>query len=197
MPNLLVRRCKIFILDIETLGVESTSVVLSAAMLYFDEKEEHTFDQLLDKCCFVKFDANDQIKNYKRTIDKGTVEWWKEQTAATRKLSVSPSDSDVSAEKGIKLFKEYIRDNSKEKKEVCWIRGTIDQTCMESLCRSLNVQPLFEYYQFRDIRTALDLIKETTKRGYCNIPGFDYSKVSKHNPIHDVSLDVMMLLYGE
>lgn len=177
--------------------MESTSVVLSAAMLYFDEKEKYNFDQLVDNCCFVKFDANDQIKKYKRTVDKGTIEWWKNQPTETKKLSVSPSANDVSAEKGIKIFKEYIRDNSKEKKEVCWIRGTIDQTCMESLCRALGTPPLFEYYQFRDIRTALDLIKDTTKRGYCKIPGFDYSKIVKHDPVHDVSLDVMMLLYGE
>jgi hypothetical protein len=195
--NLLVRRCKIFILDIETLGVESTSVILSTALLYFDEKQEYNFDELVSKCCFVKFDANDQIKNYKRTVDKGTIEWWKGQAIETRKLSISPSENDVSTEKGIKLLKEYIRDNSVEKKEICWIRGTIDQTCTESLCRSLGVPPLFEYYQFRDIRTALDLLKETTKRGYCKVPGFDYSKVAKHNPIHDVSLDTMMLLYGE
>ena len=197
MPNLLVRRCDIFILDIETLGVESTSVVLSAALLYFDEKDKYTFEQLVNKCCFVKFDANDQIKNYKRTVDKGTIDWWKEQTAETRKLSVSPSANDVSVEKGIKVFKEYIRDNSTDNKEICWIRGTIDQTCMESLCRALGTPPIFEYWQYRDIRTALDLLKETTKKGYCKIPGFDFSKISKHDPVHDISLDVMMLLYGE
>ena len=197
MPNLLVRRCDIFILDIETLGVESTSVVLSAALLYFDEKEKYTFEQLVNKCCFVKFDANDQIKNYKRTVDKGTIDWWKEQTAETRKLSVSPSANDVSVEKGIKVFKEYIRDNSVDNKEICWIRGTIDQTCMESLCRALGTPPIFEYWQYRDIRTALDLLKETTKKGYCKIPGFDFNKISKHDPVHDISLDVMMLLYGE
>ena len=185
-----------FVLDIETLGVESTSVILSLAIVHFDETEQYTFDELVKKTCFVKFDASDQIKTYKRTVDKGTIDWWKTQDQDIRKLSVSPSEIDVSAEKGIKTVKEYIRENSTNNKEICWIRGTIDQTCTESLCRAMGVPPLFEYYQFRDIRTALDLIKETTKRGYCKIPDFDIKNVDKHNPIHDVSLDVMMLIYG-
>jgi hypothetical protein len=171
--------------------------VLSAALVYFDQTQTYTYQQLIENSCFVKFNAKEQVEQYKRKVEKSTLDWWKEQEKEVQQISMFPSKNDVSAEKGIKILKEYIRDNTKEKNEICWIRGTLDQCCMDSLCKDLKVPFLFNYYQFRDVRTALDLIKETTKKGYCKIPNFDYKQVRKHNPVDDVCLDAFMLLYGE
>lgn len=186
-----------FCLDIETLGTESNAVVLSAALLYFDQTKTYQFQELIDSACFVKFDAKEQVSKYKRLVEKSTVEWWQKQDKEVQKLSLAPRETDVTAEKGIRVLQQYIRDHSTEKKEVCWIRGTLDQVCMDSLCKSVELPFLFDYYQYRDVRTALDLIKETTKRGYCRIPNFDLKQVNKHDPVHDVALDAMMLMYGE
>nr|QMP83079.1 MAG: hypothetical protein [Caudoviricetes sp.] len=186
-----------FCLDIETLSTSSSTVILSAGLVYFDQTQTYTFEELIESACFVKFDAKEQSEKYKRKVEKSTLEWWKQQSKDVQKISLFPSASDMTAEKGIKTLKEYIRDHSKEKTEICWIRGTIDQMAIDDLCKDLDVPFLFPYYAYRDIRTALDLLKETTKKGYCKIPNFDYSKVKKHCPIQDICLDVMMLLYGE
>ena len=172
-------------------------MILSAALVYFDQTKTYTPKELLDNTCFVKFDIKDQTQKYKRTIEKSTVEWWKGQEKAIQQISVFPSSNDVTAEKGIKILREYIRDNTIEKNEICWIRGTLDQILLDSLCKDLKVPFIFNYYQYRDVRTALDLIKETTKRGYCKIPNFDFKQVVKHDPRWDVVLDAFMLMYGD
>lgn len=185
-----------FILDIETLDTRSSTIVLSAAILYFDTENKYTFEEYLEKTCFVKFDVKEQ-KTIGRTISSDTVEWWKKQSKEAQKISLLPSEKDVSAEMGIKKLQQYIRDNSKEKEELVWIRGTIDQMALDHLCMDIKMDKLFPYWAYRDVRTFIDFTKETSKKGYCKIPGFDFSKVKKHDPIHDVALDALMILEGE
>ena len=52
--------------DIETLGTESNSVVLSAAIVYVDLNANHTWESLYNKSEFVKFSVEEQIKKYKK-----------------------------------------------------------------------------------------------------------------------------------
>jgi hypothetical protein len=39
--------------DVETLGIESNSVILSMALIYFNPEEKPTYDQLLNNAFFV------------------------------------------------------------------------------------------------------------------------------------------------
>ncbi len=185
-----------FLIDIETLDTESTTIVLSTAILYFDTENKSTFEEYVNKTCFVKFDVKEQ-KTMGRSVSADTVDWWKKQSKEVQQISLLPSENDVSVEMGIKKLQQYIRDNSKEKEELVWIRGTIDQMAMDSLCKSVKMEKLFPYWAYRDVRTFIDFTKETAKKGYCKIPNFDFSKVKKHDPIHDVCLDTLMILEGE
>jgi hypothetical protein len=58
-----------FIFDVETLGVESTAVILSAALIHFDPADKPTYQDLLDSACFVKLNAKDQTKRLGRSVD--------------------------------------------------------------------------------------------------------------------------------
>ena len=185
-----------FVLDIETLSTESDAVVLSAALVYFNTKDKYDFNGLLDSCVFVKFDAMEQKTKYKRSVETSTVNWWKEQSKESKEMSLFPNKSDLSAKTGIGVLVDYINKNKQEKQEICWIRGTLDQVCMDSLCKDVKVPFLFPYYVYRDVRTALDMTKETCVRGYCKIQGFDSCVVNKHDPRHDVCFDALQLLYG-
>ena len=42
-----------FIFDVESLGVESNAVVLSAGLIYFDPEKRPTYQDMLDDACFV------------------------------------------------------------------------------------------------------------------------------------------------
>ena len=74
--------------DIETLGVESTTVILSAAIIHFNPEDKPSYDDLLNKALCVKFDSRDQVTRLKRTVDKNTIKWWGEQSEYVRNLAL-------------------------------------------------------------------------------------------------------------
>lgn len=186
-----------FCYDIETISDRENAVVLSAALVWFDDTATYTYEELLNKVCFVKFDAKEQLQKYGRKANKETIDWWKKQAELVRNVSLTPYPEDVTAEEGVGILKDYIKKMSVGD-EIVWTRGSLDQVVSDSLCKdSLNTAPLFNYAAYRDMRTAIDLLKNTAKWGYCGIPGFDKNKVYKHDPRHDVVYDIFMLLYGE
>ncbi len=185
-----------FALDVETMGNKQYSVILSLAVLYFDEKETYTYQELLDNTCFVKFNIKEQIVSYNRLTDKPTIDWWKKQCDIVKEVSLIPSNKDIKVVEGLHIARDYIKDKG-GKDEIVWTRGSLDQFAIDSLSETVGLPSLFEYGQYRDFRTAIDLLKNTSKRGYCNIPNFNRDLVMKHDPVHDVAYDVMMLLYGE
>jgi hypothetical protein len=71
--------------DVETLGVESNCVVLSAAMVHFDPEKRPTYQDLLDNACFVKFDVKQQL-TAGRSASKSTLGWWKDQPVPQEEL---------------------------------------------------------------------------------------------------------------
>jgi len=181
--------------DVETLGKKSDAVILSIACIYFDEDKKYTYEELVDSAFFVKFDAKDQIQRLKRTITKSSVDWWSKQSLFAQQKSFKPSHDDVKFEEGYELFRKWIKDND-DKKSVVWARGNLDQLVVDDIEEQLEIEPVFHYTRWRDVRTAIDFLTGSDT-GYCKIPGFDpKAKVYKHDPIHDCAYDVMMLLYG-
>lgn len=189
--------------DIETLGIRSSAVVLSVGcvMFSFDDKVNHTplsmddrYRRYLATALFVKFKAEEQFK-LKRTTDKDAMEWWKKQGQVQRNRSFLVYPDDLDAVDGIKLIGTYCL--AEGKNTTIWQRGSLDNIVFDDLCRSVGKEPPMEYYQWMDVRTALNLTKEKVNRGYCDVPGFDTSLVIKHDPVHDAAYDVMQLLYGE
>lgn len=187
-----------FVFDVETLGVESNSVVLSAALLHFDPEQKPTYQQMLDGACFVKFNAREQIEQYKRTIDIGTLEWWKNQHQYARQVSFDPSSNDLTAVQGITILHNYMNKFPNANKQTMWARGSLDQLVIDSLCRKVDLETITTYNMWRDVRTAVDIMYGTTN-GYCEIEheGFERASVIKHHPVHDCALDAMMLMYGK
>lgn len=190
-----------FCLDIETLGIESTSVILSVGMSYVADTEPKSYQDILDNSIFVKLNAKEQIVNG-RVVDKSTVEWWNKQCDFAKERSYYPNKSDLSVNEGISILQKWVNERAK-KGDLCWIRGSLDQMCIDSLFRKLNAEPLFPYNAYRDVRTAIDLLyPETAKNGYVDVDpeyciGFDRDQVLKHSPEHDTAYDLAMILFGK
>lgn len=186
-----------FMFDIETLDAESTAVVLSASIIHFEIGEQYTYEQLLERACFVKFNAQEQV-DLGRSVDKGTVDWWASQHEYVRKISLARLKDDLTAVQGINIIKEYMAQYP-EKNQTIWSRGSLDQMAIDSLCKATKQDLIAPYYVWRDVRTAVDLLTETGKGGYCDIdhPTFQRHNVIKHHPTHDCALDIMMLIYGK
>lgn len=188
------------VFDVETIGVESTSVILSAAIVYFDPAEKHTWESLYNNALFVKFKVKEQVEQYKRVTDKGTIDWWNKQCDLVKKQSFYPSSADLTAKEGIACIHNYIKSNCDPRTTLIWTRGSLDQMVIDSLCKATGDEPIMQYANYRDMRTYVDLIATKSTRGYCDIsadyPGvWDRTVVMKHNPIDDIVLDALMLLY--
>jgi hypothetical protein len=187
------------------LGVESTSVILSVALLYVDlSKPKHTWEDLYENTLFLKLNVKDQVENYKRTVDKDTVKWWNKQCDLAKQMSFFPKKGDLQAKEVSKLLRVYAKEqaNNKDQETIVWIRGSLDQVCLDSLFIAMGENRLFPYANYRDVRTFVDFNATNSFRGYCNInkelyPEFDRNVVVKHNPIDDVCLDALMVLYPE
>lgn len=192
------------VFDIETLGSESNAVVLSAAIVYIDmNKTDHTWESLYKNSLFVKFSVEEQVKQYKRVMEKSTMDWWSKQCALAKNMSFVPKHDDLTAKQGIAILRKYIVDNCNPKTTLIWTRGSLDQMGIDSLCKSCGEELLMNYSNYRDMRTYVDLTATNPVRGYCNVdknkyPGtWDRNVVIKHNPIDDICLDALMLLYPE
>jgi hypothetical protein len=184
--------------DVETLGKESNSVILSMAAIYFKPEDKPTPQELRDNAFFVKLDVTDQIKRLNRKVGKTTMQWWSKQCDNVRRKSFSPSSEDVRFEDGYEAMRQWAKSKNDDK---CWVwaRGNLDQLVLDSMEEQLEIDSIWKFARWRDVRTAIDFLYETN-RGYCEIdyPGFDPSlHITKHNPIDDCVFDVMMLIYGK
>lgn len=186
-----------FIYDVETLGVESNSVILSMACIYFNPELKPNFQQMVNSAFFVKFDAKEQVEKYNRKVSQSTLDWWNGQPPEAKNLSFKPRDSDLSLYEGIQRFHGWIKSHKDYKTSTVWARGNLDQIALHSLENDADVETLFPYWMWRDVRTAVDLLSGSNN-GYCPVeyPGFDPRTVIKHDPIQDCAYDAMMLMYG-
>jgi len=186
-----------FVFDVETLGVESNCVVLSAALLYFDPTKKPSYQELLDNALFVKFKAKEQA-SAGRTVSKSTLQWWKDQHQYVRSLALDPTDKDLSVAEGFAKLHAYMDSYDPNREHTIWARGSLDQMAIDSLAVAFDFEPISGYNVWRDVRTAVDCLTGSTN-GYCEVdyPNFQRHEVIKHHPVHDCALDAMMLMYGK
>lgn len=187
-----------FIFDVETLGKKSSSVILSMACIYFDPDKKPSPQEIRSNAFFVKLDAQDQIKRLKRTVTKSTMEWWAKQCDQVKQKSFFPASSDVKLEDGIERMREWSNKFPDRKRCWVWARGNLDQLVLDDAEEQLEIDPVFHYSKWRDVRTAVDFLTGSVT-GYCKVdyPGFDPAlHITKHDPIDDCVYDAMMLIYG-
>jgi hypothetical protein len=191
-----------FIFDVETLGKESNSVILSMACIYFNPDDQPDHKKLFDEAFFCKFDVEDQIKRLNRKVGKTTMQWWSKQCENVKNKSFRPSVQDVKFEDGYEAMRKWAKIKNDDK---CWVwaRGNLDQLVMDSMEEQLELEPIFPYARWRDVRTAVDFLYGSMN-GYVKvdvppwIESFDKEiHITKHNPIDDCVLDAMMLMYGK
>jgi hypothetical protein len=188
-----------FVFDVETLGKDSTAVILSMACVAFDPTTKPSPEQLREDAFFAKFDVQDQIQRLKRTTTKSTMEWWAKQCDNVKFKSFRPSVEDVIFEDGYEAMRSWAAAREVNNKDYVWARGNLDQLVLDSIEEQCGLEPIFFFNRWRDVRTAVDFMYGTTS-GYCDVeyPGFNYKlDITKHNPIDDCVYDAMMLLYGK
>jgi len=195
-----------FMFDIETLGTESTSIVLSAAITRFDfadtiigpteDEMRSEYNRYVMTSKVVKFDIEEQ-RMLGRVNTQDTIDWWTKQSSMAKEASFIPQEGDLSIKEGIDLLRSYINAHGGNN-QIIWARGSLDQMVIDSLCRSIGEQPLFFYNMWRDVRTAIDILGKDAKNGYAKTVNFNPDlHVIRHIPQNDCAADILMMLYHE
>jgi hypothetical protein len=192
-----------FIFDVETLGKESNSVILSMAAIYFDPDKSQSYKELYNDAFFVKFDVVDQMKRLDRKVGKTTMQWWAKQCDNVKIKSFKPNPAiDVKFEDGYEQMRQWAASKNDDKCYV-WARGNLDQLVLDSFEEQLEIKPIWPFSRWRDVRTAVDFLYGVTN-GYVTVDvppwveSFDPAlHVTKHNPIDDCCFDAMQLMYGK
>jgi hypothetical protein len=195
---------KAILFDWETLGNKPTSVVLDLAAVVFNLDGDDVFEDLIvdpDRTFRAKFDVTEQLSIWKRTTDKSTIAWWKQQGEDAQKVLKPDSRLDVSLEEGMTKFKDFANrhkiTNSKE--TLGYVRGqSFDFPILANVVQS--IWPDFDYTMFpvafwnqRDTRTALAHDLCTPMNTKCPLPEGIFKEFVAHNSIHDCARDVISL----
>ncbi|WP_392563223.1 3'-5' exonuclease (plasmid) [Orbus sturtevantii] len=186
------------IIDIETLDIDPTAVILSIGAFAFDrfnldetrKKIKISIDSQEDEtpCFHMVCDITNQIMLGKRTVSMGTLNWWRSQPDLVKNSFIFKCKKyhleTVLMELNSKT--EYWKKENKDIK--FYFRGTdFDPVILKNALDEYNLQTPWKYYQVRDIRTYIDALTGGTK-GYIekNQPCFE---MIKHNALHDAMND--------
>jgi hypothetical protein len=191
------------VIDFETLGETPSSKVIDLAACVFNFDVLDDFNQLVESDCrtfYVKFDLSKQTA---RIATKSTLQWWSTQPKEVQ-AALHPTEEDMSIKEGLLAFSEFCKEHGIGPKSHMFTRGTsFDASLLSDLvakeCPELSDGygnfPV-KFWNVDDIRTALrfmllmpNLMKCPVKKGL--LEGF-----IKHNSIHDVCKDVILLQHS-
>lgn len=181
------------IYDFETLGqIPEESVVLSMGILSYDEDrflqdDGYTYEELLDDTNYIKFKVEEQVKHFGRTIDPNSLDWWKSQGEAAKRV-LKPSANDV----GIDKLKGWIENlyDVKSFKKVFTRGNTFDPMFLRSLAKD----DVFNWWSIRDTRSYIDgMLIGNDELDNKFIPEGLTEKFVRHDARHDVVMDVMRM----
>lgn len=182
------------IYDYETLSQNAFNApVVNLAALEFDEEryidDPYTWQELLGGVQFIKFNVEEQVKEYGRKIEQGTLQWWKQQDAEVQK-QLKPSSLDVSIDS---LYDFFMSLNYESKKKV-WTRGnSFDPVITDGLLLATNKPKFKNWWAIRDTRSFLEgmLWGSDIKNNFV----FDVDGFIAHDPKHDIAMDVYRMQY--
>ena len=188
-----MNECVIY--DFETLSQDTQrGVVTSFALLSFSEKRyisnPYTYEELVSNCAYIKFDVEEQVRSFKRTMSKETIDWWAEQGDEAKK-QITPSKDDVSIRE---LFK-FIHDNMDLKNhKKAYTRGnTFDPIFLDSVLKQCNLSNPMHWRTIRDTRSMIEGMSFGMDLKNDFMPGDLEKKFVKHDPCHDIAIDVMRM----
>ena len=159
-------------LDLETMGNDSDSVIVQIAMVMFDRQTGE-----IDKDTFLTNISIDSCLNKGMKVTGSTIEFWLKQTGRDF------LDNTVSINTAIEAVKTYYQRKSMFGKNniYLWSHATFDAVILSSAFKMCGVKSPFPYKNFRDIRTLTDLAQLDLKKTFTDKSG----PQKDHNALHD------------
>lgn len=135
-------------LDLETLGVDPESVILTLGAVKFDPyTAKEPFDQL-----YIKLDVDEQV-SMGREVNNDTVEWWSRQDEQAQ-AEAFDMNGRISVAEALKQLNRFVVGVDK-----IWAQGVVfDIGMIENLYRMAKTPVPWNFWQVRDSRTVLDMV---------------------------------------
>lgn len=168
-------------LDLETLGTGPDAVVLSMGAVLFNRYGEDNYDTILNddtRIFNVVLEVESQLKAG-RSVTFDTIAWWMEQNILAKRAAF--------AKKGRKPVTRALTEFYDFAGNAVYLWGngsSFDNVITESLYRDFNVTMPFEFYNYRDLRTAAELSKNSN-------PGIE--RGIEHDALQDAAYQVLCL----
>jgi hypothetical protein len=138
-------------LDIETLGVENNSVILTVAAQMFDPLSSG----YSDKFYYARVDLDSQPE---RSITQSTIEWWAQQPDQSKNEAFNSQDR-IALKKVLEELTPILWQSS-----CIWANGiTFDMNILENAFRSYSMPLPWKYHRVRDARTIYSLYADLQK----------------------------------
>lgn len=185
------------IYDFETLSNDAyNGVVVNLAVLKFDEtrfvSNPYQFEELVGAAKYIKFNVEEQVKEYGREIRKSTLDWWKEQGPQAQK-QIRPSSDDVSISE---LYEFLTLEVQIQKCDRVYTRGNnFDPVLVGSLLRHFGREDPARFWTVRDTRSLFEGMTYGHNIKSTFIPEGLEDKFLAHDAKHDVAMDVMRFQY--
>jgi len=158
-------------LDIETLGTEPNSPVLSAGIVFFDPKT----DKIHETGMFL-FDPNEQPG---RPINFNTMKWWMKQSKEARAHWEQAQPQPIRVE--LERFQVFANSHGST---TWWANSpAFDEVIMSSLFADYDMTPPWKFWSWRDVRTVKAFLNDTTP-----IPN-----LNAHDPIADCLAQIRLV----
>ena len=143
-------------IDLETLGVEPDSVVMTLGAIKFDpfsNSEPHT-------PLYLRGDVEEQSEQYGRSIDNNTLTWWSKQSQSVQDEAFGENQERV-------LVKEMLRQLNKwcVGLDYIWCQGpTFDFVILQDLYKNAQKPTPWNYWQIRDSRTLFSMMPSDPRK---------------------------------
>jgi hypothetical protein len=136
-------------IDLETLGVEPDSVIMTLGAVKFDpfsDTEPHT-------PLYLRVDVEEQSEKYNRTIDENTLAWWGKQSKEIQDEAFGDHER-VTCDSLAKQLNKWCVGL-----DYIWCQGpTFDFTILQNFYKNIEKPCPWNYWQIRDSRTLFAMM---------------------------------------
>lgn len=185
-------------IDMETLNAYDDAVILSIGLCCVEfsktacEIGANNFQWLVDKSIEFKLDTTDQIQNYKRTVRKKELDWWREQSPEAKEV-LKKLPTDIKLSELPKMIEQFLNHQG-----IGWQGVTlIDRRGFDIWKLQHVMEENLEYprvpWDYREQYEFSSIFSILTGDRYANIKPSDVEGMIYHNAKYDATLDMYRL----
>jgi len=143
-------------IDLETLGVEPDSVIMTLGAIKFDpfaDTEPHSG-------LYLRGDVEEQTEKFNRSIDDNTLAWWSKQDQAIQDEAFGEHTDRVGVQEMLKQLNKWAVGL-----DYIWCQGpTFDFVILQSLYKEAQKPVPWNYWQIRDSRTLFAMMPSDPRK---------------------------------